>query len=72
MITVCRKARPPALALIEQATTGMERLIDSLLRDTRRPGQGQLNRQRVPVEKTTDRIRRTSLENSSIARTGTE
>ena len=46
------------LALIEQATTGMERLIDSLLRYAQ-AGQGQLNRQRVPVEKTIESVRMT-------------
>ena len=58
----------PVLTLIEQATTGMERLIESLLRYAK-AGQGQLNRQRVPVEKTTESVRMTLA--PSIARTGT-
>jgi signal transduction histidine kinase len=43
------------LTLIEQATSGMERLIDSLLRYAQ-AGQGQLNRQRVNVDQILQRV----------------
>ena len=46
------------LTLIEQATAGMERLIESLLRYAQ-AGQGQLNRQRVPVDQIIDSVRMT-------------
>jgi light-regulated signal transduction histidine kinase (bacteriophytochrome) len=46
------------LAMIEQATAGMERLIESLLRYAQ-VGQGVLNRSRVPVEPIIDSLRRT-------------
>jgi light-regulated signal transduction histidine kinase (bacteriophytochrome) len=46
------------LSLIEQATSGMERLIESLLRYAQ-AGQGQLNRQRVSVERIIDSVRMT-------------
>jgi signal transduction histidine kinase len=46
------------LTLIEQATSGMERLIDSLLRYAQ-AGQGQLNRQRVKVDQIIEGLRMT-------------
>jgi signal transduction histidine kinase len=59
----------PVLALIEQATTGMERLIDSLLRYAQ-AGQGQLHRELVPVEKTIEAVGLTLA--PSITRTGAQ
>jgi signal transduction histidine kinase len=44
------------LTLIEQAAVGMERLIESLLRYAQ-AGQGQLNRQRVPVGPIVESVR---------------
>ncbi len=46
------------LNLIEQATSGMERLIESLLRYAQ-AGQGQLNRQPVSLERIVDSLRMT-------------
>jgi signal transduction histidine kinase len=46
------------LTLIEQASVGMERLIESLLRYAQ-AGQGQLDRQPVSVDKVIDSVRRT-------------
>jgi signal transduction histidine kinase len=46
------------LSLIEQATAGMERLIDSLLRYAQ-AGQGLLNRQRVKVDQIIEGVRTT-------------
>jgi signal transduction histidine kinase len=46
------------LTLIEQATSGMERLIESLLRYAQ-AGQGQLNRQRVAVDSIIESVRMT-------------
>lgn len=46
------------LTLIEQAAEGMERLIESLLRYAQ-AGQGQLKRQRVPVEAIMESVRAT-------------
>ena len=46
------------LTLIEQATSGMDRLIASLLRYAQ-AGQGQLNRQRVKVDQIVDSVRMT-------------
>jgi signal transduction histidine kinase len=46
------------LTLIEQATSGMERLIESLLRYAQ-AGQGQLNRQRVLVDGIIESVRMT-------------
>jgi signal transduction histidine kinase len=46
------------LTLIEQATSGMERLIDSLLRYAQ-AGQGLLNRQRVNVDQIIEGVRTT-------------
>jgi signal transduction histidine kinase len=46
------------LTLIEQATSGMERLIDSLLRYAQ-AGQGQLIRQRVKADQIIEGVRRT-------------
>ncbi len=45
-----------SLALIEQAAAGMERLIESLLRYAQ-AGQGQLNRQPVPVDSIIESVR---------------
>jgi light-regulated signal transduction histidine kinase (bacteriophytochrome) len=55
------------LSLIEQATSGMERLIESLLRYAQ-AGQGQLNRQRVSLDRIIDSLRITLT--SLIAETG--
>ncbi|HXA07421.1 MAG TPA: ATP-binding protein [Bryobacteraceae bacterium] len=44
------------LSLIEQTAAGMERLIESLLQYAQ-AGQGQLNRQRVPVDQIVESIR---------------
>ena len=55
------------LTLIEQAPSGMERLIESLLQYAQ-AGQGQLNRQRVPVEKIIESVRLTLA--PLIAQTG--
>ena len=46
------------LDLIEQGSTGMERLIDSLL-GYAKAGQGTLNRQRVPVVEIVESVKRT-------------
>ena len=46
------------LTLIEQAASGMERLIESLLRYAQ-AGQGQLNRQRVAVDQIIESVRMT-------------
>jgi signal transduction histidine kinase len=45
-----------ALSLIEQAADGMGRLIESLLRYAQ-AGQGQLNRQRVPIDRIIESVR---------------
>jgi signal transduction histidine kinase len=49
---------PHLLTLIEKVTCGMERLIESLLRYAQ-AGQGQLNRQRVPVAEIVESVRMT-------------
>ncbi len=49
---------PHVLTLIEQATSGMERLIESLLRYAQ-AGQGKLNRQRVLVDQIIESVRMT-------------
>jgi signal transduction histidine kinase len=54
------------LTLIEQASVGMERLIESLLRYAQ-AGQGQLDRKRVPVDQIIESIKATL--NSLIAET---
>jgi signal transduction histidine kinase len=53
--------------LIEQATSGMERLIESLLRYAQ-AGQGQLNRRKVPVDTIIESVRVTLA--PLIAKTG--
>ena len=58
MTAACRKASSHLLTLIEQATSGMERLIASLLRYAQ-AGQGQLNRQRVKVDQIVESVRMT-------------
>ncbi len=57
------------LTLIEQAATGMERLIESLLRYAQ-AGQGQLNRQHVPVDTIIESVRMTLA--PLIAKTGAQ
>jgi signal transduction histidine kinase len=59
----------PVLTMIEQATTGMERLIESLLRYAQ-AGQGQLKRQRVSVEQIVESVRKTLAH--SIAGSGAQ
>jgi len=57
------------LTMIEQATAGMERLIESLLKYAQ-AGQGELNRQRVPVDAILEAVRMTLA--PLIAKTGAQ